>query len=125
MTDTKTTLLDRIYRRRGKLLSMPELSPHFVDGYLKALSEVEDVIRKLPPEKPIIPGEPATQAYWYKPIGMMMPPEHHGRHRCSNCDSMANYERPGREDLAPYCHYCGAKMLGIAGAYPPKEVSNE
>lgn len=104
MTDTRTLLLDRVSRRRGKLLHMPELSPHFVDGYLKALSEVEDVIRKLPPEKP------AIQAYWYKPIGMVMPPEHHGRHRCSNCDSMANYERPGHEDLAPYCHYCGAKM---------------
>ena len=221
MTDTQTTLLDCIYRRRGELLNMPALSPHFVDGYLKALSEVEDVVRKLPPEKPIITGEtsdgyhtfnelyhhravlfsiiimfptrawkskkhhdgsmfygmfivgietpagqatyhydldpywdmfdcqeldyapewdghsaadaierigklePATQAYWYKPIGMMMPPEHHSRHRCSNCDSMANYERPGREDLAPYCHYCGAKMLGSAGAYLPKEEPNE
>lgn len=57
MTDTQTTLLDHIYRRRGELLNMPKLSPHFADGYLKALSEVEDVVRELPPEKPIITGE--------------------------------------------------------------------
>lgn len=57
MTDTHTTLLDHIDRMRDKPLSMPELSPRFVDGYLKALAEVEDVVRKLPPEKPIITGE--------------------------------------------------------------------
>ena len=47
---------------------------------------------------------------WYKPIGVMMPPEHHGRHRCSVCNFMALYERPGREELSDYCPNCGAKM---------------
>ena len=57
MTDTQTTLLDDIYKMRGELLNMPELSPHFVDGYLKALSEVEDVVRKLPPESRSLPAK--------------------------------------------------------------------
>ncbi len=46
---------------------------------------------------------------WYKPHGMM-PPEHHHRHRCSECYSLAPYERPGREWLSDYCPNCGAKM---------------
>ena len=53
---------------------------------------------------------PVVCGRWYKPIGMMMPPEHHGRHRCSVCNCMAMYERPGREGLSKFCPNCGAKM---------------
>lgn len=53
-----------------------------------------------------------VHAHWYKPIGGMMPPEHHHRHRCSACDEMAPFERPGREWLSPICPCCGAIMDG-------------
>lgn len=46
---------------------------------------------------------------WYKPTGMM-PPEHHGRHRCTVCDHLALYFRIGHEELSPYCPNCGAKL---------------
>ena len=50
-----------------------------------------------------------AQAEWYKPTGMM-PPEFHHRHRCSNCRSFALYSRLSREELTPYCPYCGKQM---------------
>lgn len=60
---------------------------------------------------PAVDAEPVRNGRWYKPTGMM-PPEHHGRHRCSVCGEMAFYERPGREGLSDYCPNCGAKMDG-------------
>ena len=48
---------------------------------------------------------------WYMAHGMM-PPEQHGRHRCSECNCLAYYERPGREGLSNYCPECGAEMAG-------------
>lgn len=54
-------------------------------------------------------AEPVRHGYWYKPTGMM-PPEHHHRHRCSECYCLAPYERPGREWFSDFCPNCGAKM---------------
>lgn len=59
---------------------------------------------------PAVDAEAVRHGRWYKPIGMAMPPEHHGRHRCSVCDKMAYFERSGREALSAYCPECGAKM---------------
>lgn len=59
---------------------------------------------------PTVDAEPVRHGRWYKPIGGMMPPEHHGRHRCSVCNQLAYYERPGREGLSDYCPNCGARM---------------
>lgn len=49
--------------------------------------------------------------HWYKPNGMM-PAAHHGRHRCSACQCLAPYERPGVEWLSDYCPNCGKPMNG-------------
>lgn len=53
--------------------------------------------------------EPVRHGRWYKPTGMM-PPEHHGRHRCTVCNYLALDYRIGHEELSPYCPNCGAKM---------------
>ena len=55
--------------------------------------------------------EPVRHGRWYKPTGMM-PPEHHGRHRCIVCNYLALDYRIGHEELSPYCPNCGAKMDG-------------
>ena len=54
--------------------------------------------------------EPVRHGRWYKPTGMM-PPEHHGRHRCTVCNYLALDYRIGHEELSPYCPNCGAKMI--------------
>ena len=59
---------------------------------------------------PAVDAVSVVHGRWYKPIGVAMPPEHHGRHRCSVCDEMAFFKRPGREGLSNYCPNCGAKM---------------
>lgn len=56
-----------------------------------------------------VDAELVRHGRWYKPTGMM-PPEHAGRHRCTECNCLAYYERPGREGLSNYCPNCGAKM---------------
>ena len=47
-------------------------------------------------------------AHWIKITGMR-PPEHAGRHVCSECGGMA-LENRMREVLSEYCPYCGAKL---------------
>lgn len=54
--------------------------------------------------------EPVRHGRWYKSTGMM-PPEHHGRHRCTVCNYLALDYRIGHEELSPYCPNCGAKMI--------------
>lgn len=47
---------------------------------------------------------------WYKPTGVM-PPEHFGRHRCSECDGFALHDwKHHKEQLTDFCPYCGCKM---------------
>lgn len=49
---------------------------------------------------------------WYKPTGMM-PPEHFGRHRCSECDEFAMHDwKHHKEQLTDFCPNCGADMRG-------------
>lgn len=44
-----------------------------------------------------VDAEPVRHGKWYKPTGMM-PPEHHGRHRCDRCKSLAPCNPYGREN---------------------------
>ena len=50
-----------------------------------------------------------NQGIWVKLDGQMLPPELHGKHRCSRCRNLAG-DRRGREDLSNYCPSCGARM---------------
>lgn len=50
-------------------------------------------------------------AKWEKATGML-PPEFHGKNRCSLCGCFALCEKPFREELSNYCPNCGAKMDG-------------
>lgn len=53
---------------------------------------------------------------WYKPTGMM-PPEHFGRHRCSECEEFALHDwKHHREQLTNFCPNCGADMRGETNA---------
>lgn len=51
---------------------------------------------------------PVVSAHWIKITGMR-PPEHAGRHVCSECGGMA-LENRMREVLSEYCPHCGAKL---------------
>lgn len=75
-----------------------------------SVGDIKDAIERIK-NAPAVDAEPVRHGRWYKPKGMM-PPEHHGRHRCSVCDHMAFYERLGREGLSDYCPNCGARMNG-------------
>lgn len=47
---------------------------------------------------------------WYKPTGVM-PPEHFGRHRCSECEGFAMQDwKHHKEQLTDFCPHCGAYM---------------
>lgn len=49
---------------------------------------------------------------WYRPTGVM-PPEHFGRHRCSECDGFAMHDwKHHKEQLTDFCPNCGAHMRG-------------
>lgn len=50
-----------------------------------------------------------NQGIWVKLDGQMLPPELHGKHRCSRCRNLAG-DRHGREFLSDYCPFCGARM---------------
>lgn len=72
---------------------------------------IEDVQEWLDDQPTIAVVPPADKNYgsWYVPTGMM-PAAHHGRHRCTECGSMALYESPGRECLSSHCPNCGIYM---------------
>jgi hypothetical protein len=93
------------------LLQFPIRADHYDEenGSVEFISGIETVI-EYAENLPIIASTSDTNGQWYVPRGMMMPPEHHGRHRCSVCDCMAMYERPGHEGLSKFCPNCGAKM---------------
>lgn len=66
--------------------------------------EVREVLDKLMGE-----SNGGNQGIWVKLDGQMLPPELHGKHRCSRCRNLAGDLR-GREDLSNYCPVCGAQM---------------
>lgn len=58
---------------------------------------------------PTIESERKT-GRWVKATGMM-PPEHTGRHCCSECDEFAPVDwKTHKEELTDYCPHCGLKM---------------
>lgn len=66
--------------------------------------EVKEVLDKLMGE-----ANGVNQGIWVKLDGQMLPPELHGKHRCSRCRNLAG-DRRGREYLSNYCPFCGAQM---------------
>ena len=66
--------------------------------------EVQEVLDKLMGE-----ANGGNRGIWVKLDGQMLPPELHGKHRCSRCRNLAG-DRRGREDLSNYCPSCGARM---------------
>lgn len=78
---------------------------HGSEEYIFGVETVIEYAENLP----VIDTVSVVHGQWYKPTGMM-PPEQHGRHRCSVCDYMAMYERPGHEGLSKFCPNCGAYM---------------
>ena len=66
--------------------------------------EVKEVLDKLMGE-----DNGRNQGIWVKLDGQMLPPELHGKHRCSRCRNLAG-DRRGREELSNYCPVCGAQM---------------
>lgn len=94
---------------RSELLELSMPVSEFVRQHLNTehVVSVNQIIRA-----EVVDAEPVRHGRWYKPTGMM-PPEHHGRHRCTVCDHMALYFRIGHEELSPYCPNCGAKMMEV------------
>ena len=66
--------------------------------------EVQEVLDKLMGE-----ANGGNRGIWVKLDGQMLPPELHGKHRCSRCRNLAG-DRRGREDLSNDCPFCGARM---------------
>ena len=66
--------------------------------------EVQEVLDKLMGE-----ANGRNQGIWVKLDGQMLPPELHGKHRCSRCRNLSG-DRRGREELSNYCPSCGARM---------------
>ena len=66
--------------------------------------EVKEVLDKLMGE-----ANGRNQGIWVKLDGQMLPPDLHGKHRCSRCRNLAGEQR-GREYLSNYCPFCGAQM---------------
>ena len=60
---------------------------------------------------PAIYAEPVRKGKWITEDGMM-PPEYHGKKRCSICAKFAMHDLYGRERLSRYYPNCGAKMDG-------------
>ncbi len=60
---------------------------------------------------PAVDAEPVRRGKWVAADGMM-PPEYHGKKRCSICAQFAMHDLYGRERLSRYCPNCGAKMGG-------------
>ena len=66
--------------------------------------EAKEVLDKLMGE-----ANGGKQGIWVKLDGQMLPPELHGKHRCSRCRNLAG-DRRGREYLSNYCPSCEARM---------------
>ena len=60
---------------------------------------------------PAVDAELVRRGKWVAEDGMM-PPEYHGKKRCSICAHFAMHDLYGRERLSRYCPNCGAKMEG-------------
>ena len=71
--------------------------------------EMREVLDKLVGE-----ANRVKQGIWVKLDGQMLPPELHGKHRCSRCRNLAG-DRHGREFLSDYCPFCGARMYERLG----------
>lgn len=76
-----------------------------VSGIWINLLDVIVEIGRVPTAKPVRRGK------WVAADGMM-PPEYHGKKRCSICAQFAMHDLYGRERLSHYCPNCGAKMDG-------------
>lgn len=95
-------LMNRLDRKKA--------GPHdrkYTEGFNDALMRFRSMVST---EPTVSPDEARGVGKWYKPHGMM-PPEHTGKHRCSNCNSFAMRGwKSIREELTNYCPNCGAKM---------------
>ena len=81
------------------------------DAYDYGWYSLQGCIEKLPSAQ-----SERKKGKWYKPTGMM-PPEHFGRHRCSECERFALHDwKHHKEQLTDFCPNCGADM---------REVTNE
>lgn len=66
--------------------------------------EVREVLDKLMGD-----SNGRNRGVWVKLTGQMLPPELHGKHRCSCCRKLAG-DRHGLEFLSDFCPFCGARM---------------
>lgn len=78
------------------------------DGEMRpTLKAVREFVQALP----AVDAELVRRGKWVAEDGMM-PPEYHGKKRCSICAHFAMHDLYGRERLSRYCPNCGAKMEG-------------
>lgn len=80
--------------------------------YQEQLNERTDFKHMIADEPPADVA-PVVHGRWIQ-INGIAPPEHHGKHKCSECGGMA-LEKHMREVLSNYCPNCGAKMDGGDG----------
>lgn len=69
-------------------------------------SHIKDFLNALP----TVDIVEVVHGRWERMVGMM-PPEYHGRHKCSCCGVKA-LDWKFYEELSNYCPNCGAKMDG-------------
>ena len=100
---TTIRLLDA---RRGLNLKCRELfrDEKIADAIYRCLCDGIEECEAAEPER--------KMGKWYKPTGMM-PPEHFGRHRCSECDGFAMHDwKHHKEQLTDFCPNCGVDTRG-------------
>lgn len=78
------------------------------DGEMRpTLKAVREFVRALP----AVDAEPVRHGRWVAEDDML-PPEYHGKKRCSICAQFALHDLYGRERLSLYCPNSGVKMDG-------------
>lgn len=80
----------------------------YKDTLVTTVRGTEEEARKVL-EKLMGEANGVKKGIWIKLDGQMLPPELHGKHRCSRCRNLAG-DRRGREFLSDYCPFCGARM---------------
>lgn len=80
----------------------------YKDTLVTTVRGTEEEARKVL-EKLMGEANGVKKGIWIKLDGQMLPPELHGKHRCSRCRNLAG-DRRGWEFLSDYCPFCGARM---------------
>lgn len=95
-----------VLKDRLQTLSYDDWNQGVSTTWANAYAECADMVEDMPTIE-----QERKKGKWYKPTGVM-PPEHFGRHRCSECEGFAMQDwKHHKEQLTDFCSNCGARMV--------------